>query len=162
MGVFTAIDFETANRFRDSACAVGAVRVEHGVVVERYHRLLRPGTRRFDFSWLHGITWSDVARAPPFARIWPELRALFRGVDFIVAHNASFDLGVLEACCERAGIVPPKLRVECTLARARAWGLRPATLPAVAQHLRIPLRRHHVAIDDAEACARIALATGLR
>jgi DNA polymerase-3 subunit epsilon len=161
MGVFTAIDFETANRYRDSACAIGAVRVEQGVVVERYHRLVRPGTRRFDFTWLHGITWSDVARAPPFERVWPELRALLRGVDFVVAHDARFDLGVLHACCQRAGITPPKLRVECTLARARARGFRPATLPAIAQHLRIPLRRLHVAVEDAEACARIALATGL-
>jgi DNA polymerase III subunit epsilon len=32
---FTAIDFETANYFRDIACAVGLVRVERGRVVRR-------------------------------------------------------------------------------------------------------------------------------
>ena len=31
---FTAIDFETANGFRGSPCAVGAVRVRDGVMVD--------------------------------------------------------------------------------------------------------------------------------
>jgi DNA polymerase-3 subunit epsilon len=162
MPVFTAIDFETANRFRDSACAVGAVRVEHGRIVERYHRLLRPWSQRFEYTALHGIGWAQVRDAPSFDRIWPELRALFRGVDFVVAHSASFDMAVLAACCERAGVrPPPSMRVKCTLQHARAWGVRPATLPAVARHLGVRPRRHHDALEDAETCAEIALAAGL-
>ena len=106
MTVFTAIDFETANRFRDSVCAIGAVRVERGKVVERYYRLVRPWTQRFEYTPLHGIAWSDVRAAPTFDRVWPELRWLLRGVDFVVAHNASFDMAVLAACCERAGVQP--------------------------------------------------------
>lgn len=31
--IFVAIDFETADRFRDSACAVGMVRVENCIVL---------------------------------------------------------------------------------------------------------------------------------
>lgn len=162
MAVFTAIDFETANRFRDSVCAVGAVRVEHGKIVERYYRLVRPWSQRFGYTALHGISWSDVRGAPSFDRVWRELRALLRGVDFVVAHNASFDMAVLAACCERAGVPPlPAMRVKCTLQEARAWGVRPATLPAVARHLGVRERRHHRAVDDAETCADIALASGL-
>src|SRR5688572_29201974 len=116
MAVFTAIDFETANRFRDSACAVGAVRVEHGKIVERYYRLVRPWTQRFEYTALHGIAWSHVRDAPSFRRVWPELRWLLRGVDFVVAHNASFDMAVLAASCVRAGVQPPSaIRVKCTL-----------------------------------------------
>ena len=39
---FTAIDFETASCDRDSACAIGLVRVEAGRVVRREYRLIRP------------------------------------------------------------------------------------------------------------------------
>ncbi|PPE86325.1 DNA polymerase III subunit epsilon, partial [Streptococcus agalactiae] len=47
---FTAIDFETANGFRGSQCAVGAVRVRDGVMVDRAEWLIRPpvGFDRFD------------------------------------------------------------------------------------------------------------------
>ena len=38
MSVFVAIDFETADAKRDSACAVGLVRVESGRVVYRESR----------------------------------------------------------------------------------------------------------------------------
>lgn len=161
MAVFTAIDFETANRFRDSACAVGAVRVEHGKIVERWYRLVRPWSQRFEYTPLHGISWSDVRGAPSFDRVWPELRFLLRGADFVVAHNASFDMAVLAACCERVRVSPPRMHVKCTLQQARTWGVRPATLPAVARHLGLRERPHHRALDDAETCAEIALAGGL-
>jgi DNA polymerase-3 subunit epsilon len=39
---FTAIDFETANNSRSSACALGAVKVENGVITERKEWLIRP------------------------------------------------------------------------------------------------------------------------
>lgn len=154
---FTAIDFETANERRDSACAVGVVRVERGAIVRRWSRLVRPPTRRFEFSWLHGITWDDVASAPRFAELWPELRALCTGVDFVAAHNAAFDSGVLDACCDRAGVARLRTRYECTVALARRrWAIYPTRLDVVAARLGLPLR-HHDAASDAEACARIVL-----
>ena len=44
---FVAIDFETADYQRDSACAVALVRVESGKIVAREHRLIRPPRRTF-------------------------------------------------------------------------------------------------------------------
>jgi DNA polymerase-3 subunit epsilon len=154
---FVALDFETANRRRDSACAVGAVRVERGVVVERYQSLIRPPTRHFEFTWLHGISWRDVANAPGFRAVWYELRALCEGVDFLAAHNASFDAGVLDACCDQHGLPRFDHRYECTVALARrVWNIHPTKLDCVAGALGIPLR-HHEAMSDAQACADIVL-----
>lgn len=154
---FVAIDFETANRRRDSACAVGAVRVEDGVVRERYQSLVRPPTRHFEFTGLHGIAWKDVAKAPSFRTVWAELRALCEGVDFLAAHNASFDASVLDACCDHHGLPRFDHRFECTVALARrVWGIHPTRLDCVAAELDIPLR-HHEAISDAQACAQIVL-----
>jgi DNA polymerase-3 subunit epsilon len=91
MTTFAAIDFETANYRADSACAVGLVVVKGSRIVQREHYLIRPPDREFVFTYLHGITWDDVRDAPTFAELWPILRELITDVDFLAAHNASFD-----------------------------------------------------------------------
>jgi DNA polymerase III subunit epsilon len=155
---FLALDFETADHGRDSACSIGIVRVESRRIVAREHRLIRPPRRGFVFTYIHGIAWSHVAEAPTFSAVWRSLAPVLAGADFFVAHNASFDRSVLHACCDAAGLARPALRFECTMKLARAhWQLHPTTLPDVCRHLRIPLRHHH-ALSDAEACARIMLA----
>ena len=81
-------------------------------------------------------------------------------MDFVAAHNASFDRSVLLRCCAETGLSPPPLTFQYTVRLAReVWGLRPTTLPDVCRHLEIPLR-HHDAMSDAEACAKIVLAAG--
>jgi DNA polymerase III subunit epsilon len=156
-----AIDFETADHGRDSACAVGLVRIEGGHLTGRAYHLIRPPRRRFRFTWVHGLTWDDVADAPTFAQLLPALHRFWAGADAFVAHNASFDQGVLRACCEAAGAAAPIMPFHCTVRAARsAWDLPKARLPDVCAHLGIDLDHHHAA-SDAEACARIALAAGL-
>lgn len=155
---FAAIDFETADFGRDSACAVGVVRVEKGRIVRRESRLIRPPRREFVFTYIHGIAWEDVAGAAPFGEVWAEIRETLQGVEFLAAHNAPFDRSVLQACCFSARLDPPPLPFECTVRHARRrWGIRPTTLPAVCRALDIPLR-HHDALSDAEACAQIMMA----
>lgn len=39
---FTSIDFETANKNRDSACSVAVVVIENGRMVDSYSSLIRP------------------------------------------------------------------------------------------------------------------------
>ena len=157
MGVFVALDFETADRRRDSACAIAIVRVEGALITAREQRLIRPPRREFEFSHLHGISWHDVQDQPPFCSVWPSMARLLDGAEFIAAHNARFDRDVLEACCAAARIVPPAQRFECTVALARKrWNLYPTRLPDVCRHLGVPLK-HHDALSDAEACAQIVL-----
>lgn len=154
---FTAIDFETATRDADSACAVGLVRVENGRVVRRESRLIRPPSRTFEFTYLHGIAWRDVASAGTFGEVWEAIGDICDDVDFIAAHNAAFDEGVLRACCARARVARPAPRFTCTVALARrVWRIYPTRLDVVASRLGIPLR-HHDAMSDAEACASIVV-----
>lgn len=156
---FAAIDFETADHQRDSACSVAVVRIENGRIVDQLHTLLRPPRKEFVFTYLHGITWAMVRRAPTFGDAWPNLLKLLTGVELVAAHNASFDRGVLRSCAERAGLIIPDLRFECTVRLAReVLGIYPATLENVCRKLRIPLNKHHDALCDASASARIVLA----
>ena len=87
---FAAIDFETADYGRDSACAVAVVRVEGGAIVDRAFHYIRPPRKDFMFSYLRGISWSDVAGAPTFRELWPSLREGLAGVEFLAAHNPKF------------------------------------------------------------------------
>jgi len=155
---FVALDFETADYFPDSACALGLVRVENHQIVHRTYSLIKPPRRRFVFTYLHGITWEDVAHQPTFAELWPSLTPILAGVDFLAAHNASFDRSVLNRCCETAGLNPPALPFECTVRLARqTWNIYPTKLNNVCDHLGITLK-HHQAASDAEACALIVIA----
>jgi DNA polymerase-3 subunit epsilon len=154
---FIAIDFETADFGRDSACAVALVRVEGNEIVAKTHALIRPPRSRFQFTYIHGITWERVKHAPTFGEIWPEMAEFLAGADYFVAHNATFDKGVLETCCANAGLAMPRLPFRCTVKLARqVWRLPSNKLNLVCEHLNIPLQ-HHDALSDAEACARIVL-----
>jgi DNA polymerase III subunit epsilon len=155
---FVAIDFETADYGPDSACALALVRVEGSRIVRRSYFLIRPPRRTFFFSYLHGITWEMVAGEPSFGELWPEMQPLLADVEFLAAHNAPFDRGVLHTCCAAQGIESPRLPFLCTVKLARqTWKLFPTKLPNVCEFLGIPLD-HHNAASDAEACARIVIA----
>ena len=155
---FVAIDFETANSSRDSACSVAIIRVESLQIVSRCYRLIKPPSPHFMFTDIHGITWSDVKSEPTFKELWPELRSLFDGISFIAAHNASFDSSVMKACCSTYGLVPPASPYLCTVKLARqTWQLKPANLPSVCSYLGLRLQ-HHNALSDAVACANIVRA----
>ena len=155
---FAAIDFETANFSRDSACSVGIAMVKGGRIEALETRLIRPPSRHFEFTYIHGLTWDDVRNAPPFDTVWSEISPALSTADFLCAHNASFDRSVLNACCERYGLARPAKPFQCTVALARSqWGIYPTKLPDVCRKLRIPLN-HHEAGSDANACARIVLA----
>ncbi len=133
MTSFAAIDFETAD-------------------------YQRPPRRYFvpDCVELHGINWDMVQHERIFAELWSEVAPILLEVDFVTAHNAPFDISVLNACCLAANITPPCLEVCCTVQLSRRlWGQPQNRLPDVCRHLGIPFTKHHDALADAEACAQI-------
>ena len=169
MSVFVAIDFETADRSADSACAVGLVRVENGVVAQKVVQLLRPARFEggdlfnpippsFEFTYVHGIKPEQVVDAPSFGQAWPRLEKILDGAQFLAAHNAPFDAGVLAACCATARLRRPPHRFIDTVRLARStWSIYPTKLPNVCDRLKIELN-HHEALSDALACAHIVIA----
>lgn len=152
---FVAIDFETANNARHSACAVALVRVEGGELVRREARLIQPPSQSFTNTRVHGIRWRDVAQAPTFDAVWADLAPLLDGAACLVAHNAPFDRSVLSACCAYYDLAAPSLPFACTVQVSRkTWPLASHRLPVVCAHLGIDLK-HHDAASDAAACATI-------
>lgn len=155
-----AIDFETANERRDSACAVGLAWIEGGAVVRRESRLIRPREMRFSPGNIrvHGILPADVRQKPEFSDVMAEfLPDLSSGL--VLAHNAGFDMGVLRASLHAYGMAVPAIASLCTLQIARKVFPAPegCGLGKVAARLGIRFE-HHDAGEDAYACAEIALA----
>ncbi|WP_238385345.1 exonuclease domain-containing protein [Nesterenkonia muleiensis] len=159
---FTAVDFETANGFRGSPCAIGMVRVRDGSVDELYFKRMRPpaGFDRFDPRnvQIHGITAEKVAAAPRFGELFGEI-AEFIGADTLVAHNACFDTEVFESALEVSGLDSPGgLRALCSVRLARAvYQLDSHALPHAAKEAGFHLKHHHHALWDARAAAAIVV-----
>ncbi|MEM9587381.1 MAG: exonuclease domain-containing protein [Planctomycetota bacterium] len=159
---FTAIDFETANRRRDSACQLATVVVRDSKIVDSASWLIKPRPFFFLASniGIHGIRPDQVEGEPTFGELWPEIQA-YVGNDVLVAHNASFDLGVLLACLRAHQHPAPDLQYSCTRAIARAtWNRRSYGLKPLGDWLGIRFR-HHDALEDSIACAKVMLAAAI-
>ena len=131
-------------------------------MVDQASWLIRP--EPFYFSQtnirIHGITPDDVRGQPTFGDLWSEISERL-GDDCLVAHNATFDIGVLLSCLRHRRSIP-ELQFACTRAIARKtwphrqrYGLKP-----LAEWLGIRFR-HHDALEDSIACAKILLAAGI-
>jgi DNA polymerase-3 subunit epsilon len=160
---FTSIDFETANPSRLSICAAGLAVFEDGKLTEAPYWLVRPpkgyGWFHEAFVECHGLTHLDVLDAPEFPAIAPELLALLNRSDFVIAHNAAFDLDHLCATLDHFGLPRPAFDYICTcnLAR-RVWpDLPDHKLSTLAAHIGHEFHHHH-ARADAAAAGRVLLA----
>ena len=158
---FVAIDFETANSSPASPCAVGLVRVSGGEIAESLSMLFRPPSPHNWFHHgniqVHGIHPEDVADAPEFEDVLPELLLFTDGLP-LIAHNASFDMGVLTKTAEHIGFDLPNLNYACSLKMARkTYHLDSYRLNAVAYAIGHEEFQHHDALADSDACARIVL-----
>jgi DNA polymerase III subunit epsilon len=156
---FVAIDFETANYRWDSVCACGVTVVENGKIVNKSGWLVRPENLYFhpEHIRLHGITANDVVNKPRFSELWRDgLSTQLQG-KILVAHNATFDLNVLEKVLSLYQIPFPFISGLCTVQVARrVWRLSDYRLNTLANYLQLDLQ-HHNAESDAYACAKILL-----
>ena len=156
---FVALDFETANHQRGSVCEMGIAVVIDDLIAESRSWLVRPQENWFHTmnTRIHGIDAKRVANEPEFDEVWEEAKCYFENAN-LIAHNASFDMGVLRHVLAQYDLSPPTITYSCSLAVARrAWkGLPSYGLKALAKHFNISLN-HHSAEPDAIASAEIML-----
>jgi DNA polymerase III epsilon subunit family exonuclease len=139
---------------------LGAYRLRSGKIIDEFQTLINPGLPLPRFiSALTGITDEMLAGAPRFADIvgaWLD----FSGEAVLVAHNATFDLVLLNQ--EIARIFPgcrmrnPEL---CTvkLARRIIRNLDSHNLDSLAAHFGFEIPERHRAAGDARATSQILL-----
>jgi DNA polymerase III subunit epsilon len=158
---FTAIDVETATGHPYSACAVGIVTVEDGIITDEYYTLIQPPDNEYWYRniMVHGIKPVETLNVPTFDTLFPEISKRLLGRK-IVAHNESFDRNVLMKTMSWYGLYYDELEIadrwECTCKIYRAKGYKPANLKACSNRHGI-LLNHHEALSDARACAKLYL-----
>lgn len=155
-----AVDFETANETRGSACSVGLAWIEDGVVTRVEERMIRPKVMRFSsFNIaIHGIRPEHVEEAPEFPEVMDEFADDFAGATMI-AHNAAFDFSVWRSALDLYRQPYPEFQYLCSVKLAqKVWPHLPShKLNILAQHLGLRFV-HHNAAEDAVVCASATIA----
>lgn len=159
---FVVVDVEAtgAKLLPSRIIEIGAYRVCGGQIVAKFETLLNPDVPIPPFiTALTGISDNLVSGAPSFMDIADEWLD-FAGDAVLVAHNAPFDLRVLN---HEIGRAFPGQRMGnssiCTIALARHLvpGLRRYRLDAIADHFGIEIAARHRAGSDALATAKILI-----
>ena len=155
---YIAFDVETPNRYNNRMSAIGIAVIEDGQIVDTFYSLIDP-EQPFDWfnSVLTGINEETVFDAPSFPEVWEQIEPIMSS-GILVAHNASFDMGVLRKCLESYEIEwKPYANGICTVTMGRSL------LPGISHKLNdlcdyygICLN-HHQADSDSRACAEILL-----
>ena len=119
---FAFLDTETTGlspRTGGRVCEVAVVCVVGGREVSRFSSLINPETPiSYGAMMVHGISDEMVEQEPTFAELADELHSQLDG-KVLVAHNAQFDVGFLQAEFTRLERVMPVVPVVCTLRLAR-------------------------------------------
>jgi len=138
---YVVLDFETtglSNKY-DDIIEFGGVRVEEGMVVDSLQTFINPKRKLSAFTTnLTGITDKDVMNAPTIEQALKTIKN-FIGDAIIVAHNAEFDIGMLNAALIKNGHEPLKNPVIDTLSLARTIypNLRKYTLGYICHQLNV-------------------------
>lgn len=156
----TGLEHENGHRIIE----IGCVEVVERRLTQRYlHFYLNP-ERDIDAAatQVHGMTLDDMRDKPRFADVADEFLAFCQGAEVII-HNASFDIGFLDAELARLGkglFRDCCIRVVDTLALAKEQfpGKR-NNLDALCERLMVPNahRKVHGALLDAELLAEVYL-----
>lgn len=137
---------------------VGAVKYRGGERIGVFQTFVDPRQPIPAFiTHLTGITDEDVSGAPPIEAVVPALAEFLRDGVF-VAHNASFDLGFVNAAFQRLDYEPITDPPICTARFARRvirTEVPNVKLHTLAQYFRCRAQPSHRALDDAEACAEV-------
>jgi DNA polymerase-3 subunit epsilon len=128
---------------------------------EAFHSVIDPERDiPAEASRIHGFTNGDVAGKPKFAAIADQLLKFLGDAD-IIAHNAPFDFGFLDAelfRCQRAPLDRRRMIDSLAMAKLRYPGM-PNNLDALCRRLGVDnsMRGNHNAILDCQLLAQVYL-----
>lgn len=154
---YIAIDFETANKKRVSACAIGIVFIKDYKIAHNVSFKIKPqNTEKFSafHTSLHGICQDDVDPWEHFDELWENELSKYLNDNLIVFHNASMDLSVLKNLFEYYNIGNFDISYIDTMQLAEKIG-QPKKLEYLAAKFEIKIKKLHDPVSDAKTCALI-------
>jgi len=151
---YVILDLETTglSSLSDEIVEIGALLVKNFVPVKKFHSLIRT-SRPIPPSatQIHGITDAMVQEAPSLAEVLPDL-ARWIGRRTIVAHNARFDMGFLNAAYEKIlGQSFDNTSIDTLALSREIFQLPSHSLTALVKELRIESVNTHRAMADCMA-----------
>ncbi|WP_027963226.1 PolC-type DNA polymerase III [Halalkalibacillus halophilus] len=154
-GSYVVFDVETTglSASYDKIIELAGVRIQDGEIVDRFEKFANPHQKLSQTTIdLTGITDDMVRDAPEIEEVMSAFNN-WMGNDILVAHNASFDIGFINAAFKRMDLDKVTNPVIDTLELARFLypDLKNHRLNTLCKHLNIELTQHHRAIYDAEA-----------
>ncbi|MBA2174073.1 PolC-type DNA polymerase III [Halobacillus locisalis] len=152
---YVVFDVETTglSAVYDKIIELAAVKVKNGEIIDRFERFANPHQPLSQTTIdLTGITDDMVKDAPEIEDVLRDFHEWMED-DILVAHNASFDMGFLNAGFQRIDMGKAKNPVIDTLELARLLvpELKNHRLNTLCKKFDIELTQHHRAIYDAEA-----------
>ena len=155
---YVVFDLETTgfSTVANKIIEIGAVKVVNGKITDKFSTFVNPEVPiPYRIEELTSINDNMVLDAPTIEEILPKFLEFSEGC-VMVAHNASFDMGFIEANCKRQGIEKEFTVVDTVaLARVLMPQLNRFKLDTVAKALKVSLENHHRAVDDAGCTAEI-------
>lgn len=136
---------------------IAAVRMAEGKEVDRFSTFVNPHERiPYNITQLTSITDEMVKDAPDIEPIIQQF-AEFVGDAVLVAHNAQFDMGFVQASLKRIGRDPLPNPVLDTLELARFLHptMKNHRLNTLSDKYKVSLENHHRAIDDTLALGEV-------
>jgi len=160
---YVVFDIETTGLsvINNKIIEIAAVRMVEGKEVDRYTSFVDPHEKiPYNIQQLTNITDEMVAGAPSIEQVLPQFVDFVKD-DILVAHNARFDIGFIQANCKALGIPEVTNPVLDTLELARLLhpSMKNHRLNTLADKYKVSLESHHRAIDDTLALGGIL--TGL-
>ncbi|MTB58848.1 PolC-type DNA polymerase III [Streptococcus uberis] len=156
---YVVFDVETTglSAMNNDLIQIAASKMYKGNIIEQFDEFIDPGHPLSAFTTeLTGITDNHLIGAKPLLQVLEEFQAFCHDT-VLVAHNASFDIGFMNANYERNGLPQITQPVIDTLEFARnlypeykRHGLGPLT-----KRFQVSLEHHHMANYDAEATGRL-------
>jgi len=146
--VFLDLEMTGLRPATDRVIEICAERVRGDKLEAALTTLVRPEDGTFGNGHVHGIAQEDLAGAPTFAQIVPELLRVIDG-GILVAHAAEWDVTFLESELARAG-QPQRFPffLDTLVMSRRAFVLPSHGLEALCSALGIVRQRAHRAEDD--------------
>lgn len=157
-GRYVVFDIETTgfNAALNRIIEIGAVMLEDGHIVDRFSAFVNPQRPiPYEIERLTGISDAMVMDAQTIDVVLPEFLS-WSADAAVVAHNADFDTGFIRANAQRLQLpYAPTIIDTVAMARLLLPRLNRYKLDTVAKELKIELKNHHRAVDDAECTALI-------
>jgi len=163
--VFTAFDVETTglNPQKESIVEIGAIRFSIQGEIERFNTLIDPGfPMPAGASKVNNITDEMLSGQPSIQEALPNF-VTFAGNNIMIAHNAPFDCGFVNASLVRLyddgyttfAALPNRVADTLSMARRFLPGRSRYNLQDISASVGIQAKEAHRALDDARLCMEL-------